>query len=88
METSRIPTTTPNDGDRAGLRPPEMLRSSEIREAFYVPNTPCRERPARKHPAFGHADLRTPSSEGFGIGAHTVSHKLLWGLTAEENGEL
>jgi peptidoglycan/xylan/chitin deacetylase (PgdA/CDA1 family) len=56
-----------------------MLRSREIKGTFYVPNTPYGARPA-----LSHADLRALSSEGFEIGAHSVSHKLLWGLSAEE----
>jgi peptidoglycan-N-acetylglucosamine deacetylase len=79
METPRIVTTSWDDGDRADLRLAEMLRSREIRGTFYVPN-----RPYGGRPALSHADLRTLSSEGFEIGAHSVSHKLLWGLTPEE----
>ncbi|MFZ0297344.1 MAG: polysaccharide deacetylase family protein [Candidatus Sulfotelmatobacter sp.] len=79
METPRIVTTSWDDGDRADLRLAEMLQSRNIGGTFYVPNTPYGERPALTP-----ADLRTLSSEGFEIGAHTVSHKLLWGLTAEE----
>jgi peptidoglycan/xylan/chitin deacetylase (PgdA/CDA1 family) len=78
-EKPRIVTTSWDDGDRADLRVAEMLQSREIRGTFYVPNTPHETRPS-----LSHADLRTLSSEGFEIGAHSVSHKLLWGLTAEE----
>jgi peptidoglycan/xylan/chitin deacetylase (PgdA/CDA1 family) len=78
-ERPRIVTTSWDDGDRADLRLAEMLRCREIKGTFYVPNTPYGERPA-----LSHADLRTLSSEGFEIGAHSVSHKLLWGLSAEE----
>lgn len=79
MDKPRIVTTSWDDGDRADLRLAEMLRSREIKGTFYVPNTPYGERPA-----LSHADLRALSSEGFEIGAHSVSHKLLWGLSAEE----
>ena len=72
-------TTSWDDGDRADLRLAEMLRSREIKGTFYVPNNPYGERPA-----LSHSDLRALSSEGFEIGAHSVSHKLLWGLSAEE----
>jgi len=78
-ETPRIVTTSWDDGDRADLRVAEMLRSRDISGTFYVPNTPYGTRPS-----LSHADLRALSSEGFEIGAHSVSHKLLWGLTAEE----
>ena len=82
MERRRIVTTSWDDGDRADLRLAEMLRSREIKGTFYVPNTPYGDRPA-----LSRADLRTLSSEGFEIGAHSVSHKLLWGLSAEELAE-
>ena len=58
---------------------PRCSDRREIKGTFYVPNTPYGGRPA-----LSHADLRTLSSEGFEIGAHSVSHKLLWGLSAEE----
>ena len=79
MAKPTIVTTSWDDGDRADFRLAEMLRYKEIRGTFYVPNTPYGERPA-----LSHADLRTLSSEGFEIGAHSVSHKPLWGLSAEE----
>ena len=78
-EKRRIVTTSWDDGDRADLRLAELLRSREIGGTFYVPITPFEARPP-----LGHAELRTLSSEGFEIGAHSVSHKLLWGLAAEE----
>lgn len=79
MKKRTIVTTSWDDGDRADLRLAEMLRSREIKGTFYVPNNPYGERPA-----LSHSDLRALSSEGFEIGAHSVSHKLLWGLSAEE----
>jgi peptidoglycan-N-acetylglucosamine deacetylase len=79
MEKQRIVTTSWDDGDRADLRLAEMLRSRGVKGTFYVPNKPYGERAA-----LSHADLRCLSSEGFEIGAHSVSHKLLWGLSAEE----
>src|SRR3981189_1830188 len=79
MEKQIIVTTSWDDGDRADLRLAEMLRSRDIKGTFYVPNTPYRDRPA-----LSHADLRNLSEEGFEIGAHSVTHKVLWGLTAEE----
>ena len=56
-----------------------MLRCRDIKGTFYVPNTPYSGRPL-----LSPAELRTISSAGFEIGAHSVSHKLLRGLTAEE----
>jgi|HubBroStandDraft_6_1064221.scaffolds.fasta_scaffold76703_3 peptidoglycan/xylan/chitin deacetylase (PgdA/CDA1 family) len=79
MAKPTIVTTSWDDGDRADLRVAEMLRSRNIGGTFYVPNTPYGARPP-----LSHADLRSLSSEGFEIGAHSVSHKLLWGLSAEE----
>ena len=79
MDKPTIVTTSWDDGDRADLRLAEMLRSRAIKGTFYVPNNPYGGRPA-----LSHADLRALSSDGFEIGAHSVSHKLLWGLSAEE----
>jgi peptidoglycan-N-acetylglucosamine deacetylase len=78
METPRLVTTSWDDGDRADLKVAELLRSRGIGGTFYVPITPYRERPLE------HAELRTLASEGFEIGAHGFTHKLLWGLPAEE----
>jgi peptidoglycan-N-acetylglucosamine deacetylase len=79
MERLRIVTTSWDDGDRADLRLAEMLQSRGIAGTFYVPT-----RPYGGRPALSHADLRNLSSEGFEIGAHGVTHRLLWGLPAEE----
>ena len=79
MERPRIVTTSWDDGDRADLKLAEGLRSRGIRGTFYIPITPYRWRQA-----LDHAALRSLSSEGFEIGAHGFSHKLLWGLAAEE----
>lgn len=79
MEQPRIVTTSWDDGDRADLRLAEMLRSRGIAGTFYVPTKPYGTRPALTH-----ADLRALSSEGFEIGAHGVTHKLLWGLSEQE----
>jgi peptidoglycan-N-acetylglucosamine deacetylase len=79
MEKRRIVTTSWDDGDPADLRLAELLRSKEIGGTFYVPITPYQARPA-----LSHAELRSLSSEGFEIGAHGFSHKLLWGLSSEE----
>jgi peptidoglycan/xylan/chitin deacetylase (PgdA/CDA1 family) len=79
METPRIVTTSWDDGDRADLRVGELLRSREIGGTFYVPISPYGVRPA-----LSNAELRTLSSEGFEIGAHGASHKLLSGLNGQE----
>jgi peptidoglycan-N-acetylglucosamine deacetylase len=79
MEKPRIVTTSWDDGDRADLSLAEVLRSRGISGTFYVPT-----RPYGGRLALDHADLRNLSSEGFEIGAHSVTHKLLWRLPAEE----
>jgi peptidoglycan/xylan/chitin deacetylase (PgdA/CDA1 family) len=79
MERPRIVTTSWDDGDRADLKLAEDLRSRGIRGTFYIPIAPY-----QGQRALDHAQLRSLSSEGFEIGAHGFSHKLLWGLTAEE----
>ncbi len=79
LETPRIVTTSWDDGDRADLRLAEMLRARGIEGTFYVPIAPYAPRPL-----VGPADLRTLSSGGFEIGAHSVTHKPLWRLSAEE----
>lgn len=75
----RVVTTSWDDGDRADLKLAELLRCHAIQGTFYVPISPHNGRPA-----LSSADLRSLSSEGFEIGAHSVSHRLLWGLPAEE----
>ncbi len=79
MERPRIVTTSWDDGDRADLKLAEGLRSRGISGTFYIPITPY-----RGQRALNCAELRYLSSEGFEIGAHGFSHKLLWGLAAEE----
>jgi len=79
MDMPRIVTTSWDDGDRLDLRLAEILRSREICGTFYVPINPYLGRPA-----LSHAELRTLSSQGFEIGAHSVSHKHLWKLSPEE----
>jgi len=78
METPRIVTTSWDDGDRADLKVAELLRSRGIGGTFYVPITPYRERPLER------AELRALSSEGFEVGAHGFSHRVLWRLPAKE----
>jgi len=78
LENRRIVTTSWDDGDRFDLKLAELLKSKGIRATFYVPTGPLRKQ------ALSPADLRLLSSEGFEIGAHGVSHKLLKGLSAPE----
>jgi peptidoglycan-N-acetylglucosamine deacetylase len=79
MEKRVIVTTSWDDGDRADVRLAEMLRCRKIPGTFYVPVNPY-----GAHPALTSQDLRNLSQEGFEIGAHGVTHKLLWGLREEE----
>jgi peptidoglycan/xylan/chitin deacetylase (PgdA/CDA1 family) len=76
-EQPRIVTTSWDDGDSADLKLAELLRSKGIRGTFYVP-IQYRQR------ALSHAELRQLASEGFEIGAHGVSHKLLGGLSPSD----
>lgn len=75
----RIVTTSWDDGDRADLRLAELLQSRGVRGTFYVPVSPYNGRPSLRP-----QELRSLSSEGFEIGAHGVTHKLLWGLPEDE----
>jgi peptidoglycan/xylan/chitin deacetylase (PgdA/CDA1 family) len=77
VEKPRIVTTSWDDGDVADLKLAELLRSRGLRGTFYVP-IHYRER------RLNHSQLRDLASEGFEIGAHGFSHKLLWGLPADE----
>ena len=78
MLAPRIVTTSWDDGDRADLKVAGLLRSRGIEGTFYVPIAPYRERPLDRN------ELRSLSSEGFEIGAHGVSHRLLRGLCEQE----
>lgn len=78
-EKLRIVTTSWDDGDKADLKVADLLHSRGISGTFYIPISPYQSRPA-----LDHAELRLLSSEGFEIGAHGFSHRLLWGLTPEE----
>jgi len=78
VEAPRIVTTSWDDGDRADLKVAELLRSKGVGGTFYVPTNPYREC------SLDRTQLRAMDSEGFEIGAHGVSHKLLWGLSAKE----
>ncbi len=79
MERRTIVTTSWDDGDQADLKLAEMLRSRKIAGTFYVPTHPYGGRPA-----LSHQDLKNLSAEGFEIGGHGVTHKLLWGLSEKE----
>ena len=77
MNKTRIVTTSWDDGDYADMKLAELLRSRGIRGTFYIP-IKYRERP------LDNSQLRVLASEGFEIGAHGFSHKLLWRLPPHE----
>jgi peptidoglycan/xylan/chitin deacetylase (PgdA/CDA1 family) len=79
MEKPRIVSTSWDDGEQADIRVAERLRSKKVSGTFYVPISPYNGRPSLTH-----EQLRSLSSEGFEIGAHGFSHKLLRGLSSEE----
>lgn len=78
MAIESIVTTSWDDGDQLDLRLAELLRSKGVGATFYIPIQPF-----RKH-TLSPGQLRELSHEGFEIGAHGVSHKLLKGLSREE----
>lgn len=73
----RIVTTSWDDGDYADLKLADLLRRRGIRGTFYIPIKYV-ERP------LDNSHLRVLASEGFEIGAHGLSHKLLWHLPPHE----
>jgi peptidoglycan/xylan/chitin deacetylase (PgdA/CDA1 family) len=70
-------TTSWDDGDCTDLKLAELLRSRGVGGTFYVPIN-YRKRPLDK------GQLRSLASEGFEVGAHGFSHKLLWRLPPGE----
>ncbi len=70
-------TTSWDDGHRADLRLAELLRSKDVRGTFYIP-IHYAER------SLENSALKDLASEGFEIGAHGFSHKLLRGLSSQE----
>jgi hypothetical protein len=75
----RVVTTSWDDGDPQDLRLADLLRSRDLPGTFYVPIIGYRRRKTLTA-----ADLRTLSSAGFEIGAHTVSHTSLPRLRPNE----
>jgi peptidoglycan-N-acetylglucosamine deacetylase len=82
MGKMRIVTTSWDDGESTDLKIAEMLQTRRMRGTFYVPI-----RAYQSRPPLSHSDLRQMVAEGFEIGAHTVSHKLLGGLSPQELAE-
>ena len=77
IEKPRIVTTSWDDADCADLKVAELLRTKGVSGTFYVPIN-YRARPLDR------GELRNLASEGFEIGAHGFSHRILWRLTPQE----
>jgi peptidoglycan/xylan/chitin deacetylase (PgdA/CDA1 family) len=71
-------TSSWDDGDLYDLKLAELLRSKGVNGTFYIPLHNYRPR------SLSHSQLRTLTEEGFEIGAHSVSHKILRGLPPKE----
>jgi peptidoglycan/xylan/chitin deacetylase (PgdA/CDA1 family) len=74
----RIVTTSWDDGDRADMKIAALLRARSLPGTFYIPVqrkvSPCSLSPR---------EVIALAGEGFEIGAHTVSHVKLPGLSQE-----
>ncbi len=79
MHNLKIVTTSWDDGDPDDVRIANLLRSRGVTGTFYVPINALSGRQR-----LGDYDLRSINSEGFEIGAHTVSHNMLPRLTPRE----
>jgi peptidoglycan-N-acetylglucosamine deacetylase len=75
----RIVTTSWDDGDPHDIRVAELLRSRGLPGTFYIPMSGYLGRKTLTP-----ADVRSFSSEGFEIGAHSVSHNSLTRLTRRQ----
>lgn len=75
--SSKIVTTSWDDGNIADLRVAEILKSKGLKGTFYIP-LQYRERSLADH------QLRDLALEGFDIGAHSYSHQQLRGLSLEQ----
>lgn len=75
----RVVTTSWDDGDPSDIKIGDLLRSRGLAGTFYVPITGYQGRKI-----LAPADLRAFSSQGFEIGAHSLSHKILTSLSREE----
>jgi peptidoglycan/xylan/chitin deacetylase (PgdA/CDA1 family) len=78
VQKKALVTTSWDDGDLLDLRLAEMLHSRGVNATFYVPIQGYRKQ------ALSYAQLRGLAEHGFEIGAHSVSHRLLRGLSDAE----
>lgn len=79
MAMRAVVTTSWDDGDIMDLKLGELLRARGMSATFYIPIRSYRKQ------SLSHSQLRALTEEGFEIGAHGVSHKILRGLS---HGEL
>ncbi len=77
--TTKIVTTSWDDGDPADLKVASLLSARGLPGTFFVPMTGYRGRQTLMP-----ADLRSLSMEGFEIGAHGLTHRTLYGLPQPE----
>ncbi|MFY9527632.1 MAG: polysaccharide deacetylase family protein [Candidatus Acidiferrales bacterium] len=82
MNTIRIVSTSWDDGHPCDLRLAEALAKRNLSATFYVPLANKEGRSVLHATA-----LREIVSQGFEIGAHTLSHRVLSGLSDEELAE-
>jgi peptidoglycan/xylan/chitin deacetylase (PgdA/CDA1 family) len=74
-----VVTTSWDDGATSDMRIAELLRARGLPGTFYVPIDGYKGKTT-----LGPPDLRSLWSEGFEIGAHTISHKMLPDLAPGE----
>ncbi len=74
-----VVTTSWDDDDQVGMKVADILSSYDLQGTFFVPTYRLGERNR-----FSENDLRTLSTSGFEIGAHTVNHPVLNGLRPAE----
>jgi peptidoglycan-N-acetylglucosamine deacetylase len=79
MNKIRIVTTSWDDGHPCDLRLAETLAARSLSATFYVPLAGEDGKPVLKDES-----LRSLLTQGFEIGAHTMTHKILTGLTRDE----
>lgn len=79
MGELRAVTTSWDDGDPRDCRIAQLLRAHRLPGTFYVPVNPYQGRNRLQA-----SELRALCSEGFEIGAHSVSHKNLSKISREE----
>src|SRR5579863_3680088 len=74
-----VVTTSWDDDDRSGLKVAKLLGAKKIPGTFYVQSGRLAE---GTH--LTAADLRALTADGFEIGGHTVSHKVLTSLSPQD----